>query len=428
MDRRDRDMYGGLHSPAPLPAHDVLLELARRFTPRIEAIHPALVLLDLHGLGRLWPAFDDLGRALLAAARSREITAHVALARRRSTALLAARAFPGLTIVPPGRESAILAPLPLSFLDLSADREALLRRWGLRTLGDLTALPKPALIQRLGAEGARLFRLSRGEEEAPFVSTARPEAFALSLDLEWPIEGLQPLSFLLMRLLDPLCASLREQGQRALSLALDLALINGAPWRRQVKAVAATADARVWRALLLLDLAAHPPMDAVRKIALRAAPTPVRVAQLSLLEPAQIAPERLSETLGRLRAEMDSGRAGSPVLLDTHRPGAFAMGSFDPRPSPRVPSRARSTALVLRAFRPPRPARVVVRSEEPAFLAASEARGVVVGRTGPWRSSGDWWDEAWSREEWDVALDAGGIYRIFRDRLRDRWYLEGVLD
>jgi protein ImuB len=116
------------------------------------------------------------------------------------------------------------------------------------------------------------------------------------------------------------------------------------------------------------------------------------------------------------------------MLLDTHRPSAFAMGSFDPRPSRRTPPRRRSTVLAFRAFRPPQSARVVVQREEPVHLAASAARGAIVGRTGPWRTSGDWWDEAWCREEWDVVLDAGGIYRIFRDRLSDRWYLEGVLD
>jgi hypothetical protein len=50
-----------------------------------------------------------------------------------------------------------------------------------------------------------------------------------------------------------------------------------------------------------------------------------------------------------------------------------------------------------------------------------------VERAGPWRVSGDWWDVAWSREEWDVAL-AAGVYRIFRDRLREAWFVEGELD
>jgi hypothetical protein len=35
---------------------------------------------------------------------------------------------------------------------------------------------------------------------------------------------------------------------------------------------------------------------------------------------------------------------------------------------------------------------------------------------------------AWSREEWDVAIVAAGLYRVFRDRLRDEWFVEGELD
>ncbi len=55
-------------------------------------------------------------------------------------------------------------------------------------------------------------------------------------------------------------------------------------------------------------------------------------------------------------------------------------------------------------------------------------RGAVAGAAGPWRASGDWWDVAWSRDEWDVALAAGGVYRLFLDRLRESWYVEGELD
>jgi protein ImuB len=68
-----------------------------------------------------------------------------------------------------------------------------------------------------------------------------------------------------------------------------------------------------------------------------------------------------------------------------------------------------------------------VRDGAPAFVGAAGVRGAVLDRAGPWRASGDWWDVAWSREEWDVALE-GGLYRIFRDRIRDEWFVEGELD
>src|SRR5512144_3175482 len=130
-------MFGGLHSPLPLPRADALLELAREFTPRVEARTPSPVLLDLHGLGRLWPTPHELGRALVAAATSRAIETQIALAFTRVVALVLARARPGVTIVPAGGEAEALAPLPLALLDLPAEREELLRRWGLRTIGDL---------------------------------------------------------------------------------------------------------------------------------------------------------------------------------------------------------------------------------------------------------------------------------------------------
>ena len=84
--------------------------------------------------------------------------------------------------------------------------------------------------------------------------------------------------------------------------------------------------------------------------------------------------------------------------------------------------------LALRAFRPPRPAQVLLRDGAPTFVSAGTVRGPVVDRAGPWRASGDWWDVAWSREEWDVALATGGLYRVFRDRLREGWFVEGELD
>ncbi|HEX9092461.1 MAG TPA: hypothetical protein VF902_00620, partial [Coriobacteriia bacterium] len=84
--------------------------------------------------------------------------------------------------------------------------------------------------------------------------------------------------------------------------------------------------------------------------------------------------------------------------------------------------------LALRAFRPPRLAHVTLHTGRPAFVSAPGVRGAVAGAAGPWRASGDWWDVAWSRDEWDVALAGGGVYRLFLDRLRESWYVEGELD
>jgi protein ImuB len=62
------------------------------------------------------------------------------------------------------------------------------------------------------------------------------------------------------------------------------------------------------------------------------------------------------------------------------------------------------------------------------------AGGAVVRCAGPWRTSGNWWEpekapaRPWDRDEWDVALGDGAVYRVFRDRTTDGWFVDGVVD
>jgi protein ImuB len=402
--------------------------VAREFTPRVEARAHRSVLLDLSGLGRLWPGPEALGRALLEAAAERAIEARAALAHSRAVALVLARAQPGVTVVSAGGEARALAPLPLDLLDVAPELRDVLGRWGLRTIGDLARLPAMGLAERFGPDGPRLVRLARGEDEGVLQRTPLPERFEMALELDWPVEGLEPLAFLLGRVLEPLCAGLAARSRKAAALEVALGLADGTSHARRLAPAAPSVEARTWRTLVLLDLEAHPPRDAILRLAVRAEPTPARAAQFSLLDPALPSPERLAETMARLHAWTSDGRGGAAHLVDTHRPGAFAIATFAPgAPSRHPPTLPAAPRLALRAFRPPRLAHVTLREGRPAFVSAPGVRGAVAGAAGPWRASGDWWDAAWSRDEWDVALD-GGVYRLFLDRLRECWYVEGELD
>lgn len=419
-------MYGGVHSPLPLPRIGALLDLGRAFTPRVFAEGETPVLLDLTGLGRTFPAPETLGRAILDAARAWRIEPQVALAFTRTTALALSRARPGLSIVPAGGEAAAMAPLPLELLDLAPDRLALFHRWGLRHIGDLQALPPIGLSERLGPEGPQLVRLARGLDLAPLVPTLPPESFQARLELDWAVDGLEPLSFLLSRVLETLCTGLAARGQKAAALTLELTLASGRTHRRTLRPALPTGEARTWRTLLLLDLEAHPPGDAAIALGVTAEPAPAREVQFSLLDPAQPSPEKLAETMARLQSFTAEGRGGAASLLDTHRSGAFVMGTFGAfeastnrsPPSPRA---------ALRVFRPPLHAEVLLKNGVPTFVSALGLRGAVLDRAGPWRTSGDWWDAAFAREEWDVLV-AGRLLRLVRDRLRDLWMVEGEID
>jgi protein ImuB len=59
-------------------------------------------------------------------------------------------------------------------------------------------------------------------------------------------------------------------------------------------------------------------------------------------------------------------------------------------------------------------------------LSAPGIHGKVLNAAGPWRTSGDWWTTTvWNRDEWDIALSNGALYRIYCD---SNWYVEGSYD
>ena len=87
---------------------------------------------------------------------------------------------------------------------------ATLRRWGILRLGALAALPRAEVHARLGELGGSWQRLASGEDDAPLVPWLAEPVFEELVELEWPIEGFEPLSFVLARLLEPLSARLGE--------------------------------------------------------------------------------------------------------------------------------------------------------------------------------------------------------------------------
>lgn len=348
-----------------------------------------------------------------------------------------------------------------------------LHRWGLNTLGDLVALPRNELFARLGAEGVSWQRCARGEDARPLVPELEAVSFEESLELEWPIEGLEPLSFVLGRMLDPLCARLERHAAAAAVLHVRCVLVTREQHVRTLRLPAPLRDPRVLRTLILLDLESHPPMAGIDHVAITVDPAPARTVQCSLLERAVPPPEQLTTLLARLTALMGERQCGTPAVLDSHRPDAFEMRPFGSggsgesgrssgeqssvvgRQSSVGQQSSASATAVLRRFRVPLAARVVVDRGRPVRVTTGTqglGGGAVIRSAGPWRSSGEWWLSGargssgssgssgsthpthlshptyWNCDEWDVALGDGGVYRIYRDRAHGGWFLAGVMD
>jgi protein ImuB len=243
-------------------------------------------------------------------------------------------------------------------------------------------------------------------------------------------------------------------------------------------------DVRTLRTLALLDLESHPPPAPIECVTVAIDPTPGRVLQHTLFTRAHPTPEQLSTLLARLGALMGQDRVGTAAIVDSYRPGVFAMKPFavkhedDQRRERRdrreqfvqISAGSASSALnmvsALRRCRQPVPARVVAEHDRLVRVTTDRrgyAGGSVLHAAGPWRTSGAWWERlrpcraeepllirgeasaseragggapapveksqsSWNRDEWDVSLSDGGIYRIFRDRDADAWFVDGIFD
>ena len=430
-------------------------ELARDFSPRIEQHDDGSVIFDVAGLGRLLGDAPGIASELRRTSVERGIKCSIGIAPTQTAARLLAAAHPEVTVVT-GDVAAALAPLPLELLARWATGEPprlfdILGRWGMRTLGEFTALPPAEVSSRFGQRGVAMQRLAGGIDPRPLVPDPGVARFIETMELEWPIEELEPLSFVFARLLEPLSTALERADRAGAALRADLRLVDRTTHTRLLQLPAPIRDPRVLRTLMLLDLESHPPAAGIDVVTIEIDPAPSRIVQYSLLERATPSPETIATLTARLNALSGEARVGSPMLLDTHRPDAFALHRFSPRDrtenreprtgnreprtenrEPRTENREPACPLVLRRYRPPAAIRVNAEKGRPVHIAI-DRKGMPGGRVeqsaGPWRTSGDWWaTEAWDRDEWDVSLSDGSTCRIYRDRVTDRWFLDGVVD
>jgi len=402
-----------------------LTALASEFSPVVERTAADTVTFDISGLDRLFGFPQDIAAAIVRRAAELQMNVHIAVAANPDAAICAARGFPGVSIVPYGDEAKFLGTLPLALLSPSPELHQTLDRWGIRRFRDMAALPPLGIAERLGPEGLRLRQLARGEIERKLAPVEELPRFEYALDLEYPLELIEPLAFLLARLIQGLAARLASRGLATDELRLRLKLENRATDERTLRLPAPSLDTVAFLKLLQLDLEAHPPQAPVVHIRIGVNPVKPRAAQSGLFTPGAPEPVKLSLTLARIKAIVGEGRVGSPELLDTHRPEPFRMAEFGT--GKQIQASQRSTRLALRMFRPPRTAQVSLAAGHPGFVAAQSIRGKVLDYAGPWRMSGDWWTpDSWSRDEWDIALSDGALYRIYREPRG--WFVEGSYD
>jgi protein ImuB len=492
-------------------AHSALLDAAESVSPVVESGASGCVWLDLAGLNRIYRGEEEIAAELTRCVRKVGMQPAVGIAANKELAHLAARCG-GVRAIEAGREREFLNWLPLDMLNLGKsdrgdDLETTLARWGMRRLGELARLSPEAVGTRLGRRGVELVRLARGGSHAPLVPRRRAEFFAETIELEYGIENLEPLGFIMRTMLERLAERLSLCGLVAGDITLAFGMSGHRSLSRRVAVAAPSNDVRAILTLINLNLEAAPPEAAVESIRVEIAPRVPRPAQTDMFLPPSPAPDKLQTTIARLAALCGPGNVGAISAENSHRPEAIRLDPFAPPAPPPIPENAPAknvTQLVIRAIRPAREIEVMCSREIPEFVRGENLGARVISIAGPWRRDGEWWLDGiadmhadssdrqnlaaaarglerhdgrmfgahsrevsaqnlktisaltsspspaphlngvsasatgmetngarkcgFARDYYELALEDGGVYRVFRDLKSDQWFLDGAYD
>lgn len=407
-------------------AAEVLLQTAHAFAANIEATAQGICTMEMTGL-RL---HDELAKrnwalSILTALAQLHLEAKMGMAFTPALALLAAKGEQPVSLIENADE--FVARLPIAALEPSPETSEILRRWGIRTVGELIAPGKDAITERLGAEALELFERVSSQSIRPLKLVQPPEHFSEQIEFEHEIETAAPLLFVLNRFVEQLARRLELIGLVVAEFQLQLALASGAKYERLFKIPSPTGKTEVLFRILQTHLETVRTDSTIVALQLAAKPGRPEAHQFGLFETTLRDPNHFAETLGRLAALCGAENVGTPVLEKTHRPDAFHIKTPDfSRPGPEAKSRD-AQGLQLRRFRPAHSAVIEFQGGIPLRIRSGIFSGAVARTRGPFLKSGNWWDDhRWAREEWDIETAGGTLYRIFRSN--EGGFVEGIYD
>jgi protein ImuB len=408
-------MFACIHGDSREIAHD-LAQIAACFSPSFEQTAPDTVVFRVDGLRRLHGSPQQIAQAI---AQQAGDDINVAIAETADAAIIAARNFPGITVAPN------LNDLDVSALPLTEEMAQVLESWGVYTIEQLAQLPEIGLAERFGPHGVYLQQLARGVIHRPLKIFQPETTYEDRIELDHPVSLLEPLLFLIARLLNDQCTRLLSNAMAANEVTICLELEDGNEHIRTLHLPVPMRESKSLLKLLQMDLEAHPPTAPSMALALSLKPVHPRTVQTGIFLPVTPAPDKLELTLARIRGIVGENNVGIPELQNTHHPHPFHLANAQPQianPQPPIPNPQHA----FRYFRPPLPATVDLDRNRPIRITASGIHGRVLNTAGPWRTSGNWWTSTvWNRDEWDIALTNGALYRIYRDT---NWFIEGSYD
>jgi len=471
---QDRQERQDRQEPDPQArAFEQVVDALQKICPHVEVLRPGLAAFAADGPAGYFGGEAALARHTVEAVAGLGFGCGAGIADGMFAALLASRdglngaqpAGQPVVIVPPGGTPAFLAPRPVTVLGVP-DLAGLLIRLGVRTLGELAALPAARAADRFGAPGLLAHRLASGLDPRPLV--VRPPSADLSVRTEFdpPAERSEQVVFAAKALAGQLHAGLAAAGLACVRVQVQISRDDGAGivrlWRHDgLLTDLAVAERVRWQ----LDgwQAGRPPGDpaladqearAGGVASLRLAPDQLvrdHGLQLGLWGDALVS-DRVARAALRVQALLGHGAVTQPVLSGGRGPAEQALlvpfgdtqpaGQPGPRPvgrpwPGRIPPPAPATV-----YPEPRPAAVTDGSGSPVtvtgrgYVSADPVRLSVAGGpaiaitawTGPWPVTERWWDpeRACRKARFQLVTADGAAW--LAAVMDGRWLIEASYD
>ncbi|MBV8372188.1 MAG: hypothetical protein JOY69_02920 [Candidatus Eremiobacteraeota bacterium] len=412
--------------PSPA-AWEELLDALDAVSPLVDDVRPGLAFLDMRGIAGSPPQWME---------RTRTIAAPLCLPLRLGAGenKIAARAAAHLndgTVCNSGAERALLEPLALSLLEIDPKITERLRLLGIERLGDLARLPHGPFVRRFGPEAAHWHSLAQGVDRTPFVPRAHSVAIEASIYGEGRAEDEAQVIFALRMLLTRIASDLERCGKRAGALTLDVELEDAQTRCFEVPLAASTAQERAMLDVVRAKLEGVTFSAPIVGLRVRAAQLEEGGEALGLLSGDDFDPQTVAVTIARLEAVLGESvrraRTRSAHALEERfaydrfeAPKRTLTADEDARPAFGHDVVPQLRLLTVAAIS------VRVRAGEPAFVG--DPPKAVLECAGPWRIELEQWPgtEAIVRDEYDVLLEDGDLFRIYRQGTH--WYVRGTYD
>jgi protein ImuB len=373
-------------------------------------------------------------------------------------------------LIDPQDQWPLIKQLPLAALRIDDTTHATLRKLGLRTIGQLSALPRAGLASRLDQQVLKRCDQVDGRCDEPIIALHGLPEWNVEQELEYPTEHTETISELLRRGLNQLTLGLDKRGEGALRIVCRLDLVEHTPLILQLSLYRPTSDpvhlnllasslieqqlprqmkAPLWRLSVQATLtaplvwrqgdlfhasqAAHRQQMAGlvdmlsarlgRKQVLRAANIGESQPELAYeFKPLTgLRPDGSAQDTVRKLASRQSNNTVEPSRADPLRRPAQLL-------QPPVPIEATGSLAQAQSITADQPAATAIASA-PASIKTANGWHRVMGAVGPERLESGWWKgQSCRRDYYRIITHLGAWWWIYRDLTTGQWYLHGLFD